>query len=80
MYYAYTNKTQKAIDQLKLFALYDNYHYWSILFLRMDPLIDNIKHHPEFNPIMKGIEKKFWKRHKRLKKSLDKKGVLINDN
>ncbi len=80
MYYAYKNETQKAIDQLKLFALYDNYHYWTILFLRMDPLIDNIKHHPEFNQILKGIEKKFWKRHKYLKKSLDKKGLLKQHN
>ena len=80
MYYAYKNETQKAIDQLKLFSLYDNYHYWTILFLRIDPLIDNIKHHPEFNQIMKGIETKFWKHHKHLKKSLDKKGLLMQHN
>jgi TolB-like protein/AraC-like DNA-binding protein/Tfp pilus assembly protein PilF len=80
MYYAYKNKTQKAIDQLKLFSIYDNSDYWTILFLRIDPLIDNIKHHPEFNHIMKGIEKKFWKRHKYLKKSLNKKGLLRQHN
>jgi len=80
MYYAYKNETQKAIDQLKLFAQYDNYYYWTILFLEMDPLIDNIKHHPEFNQIVKGIENKFWENHKYIKKSLDKKGLLKQHN
>lgn len=42
-------------EQLKLFSQQDNCHYWTILFLKIDPLIDNIKDLPEFKIIMNDI-------------------------
>ncbi len=76
MYYAYKNDTDNAIKHLRLFSEQDDYHYWTVLFLSIDPLIDNMKGNVEFMNLIEKIEHKFWKRHKRLRKTLDKKGLL----
>lgn len=61
MYYSYTGDTQKALEHLKLFSQQDNYHYWTMIFVNIDPLVDNLKELPEFQQLMEDIEKKFWK-------------------
>ena len=76
VYYSQKGDAKKAIKHLELFSMEDNYQYWILLFLKIDPLVDNIKDLPEFKKILDKIETKFWERHKRLKKSLDKKGLL----
>ena len=76
MYYAYKDNAEKAIKHLKLFSEQDYYHIWTVLFLDIDPLIDNMKDEAEFQKILDKLKSKFWKRHKRLRKSLDKKGLL----
>ena len=76
VYYSFYNEKEKAIEQMKLFAEQDNYQYWIILFLKIDPLVDNIKDLPEFKRIMKDIESKFWKSHEQMKISLEEKGLL----
>jgi len=76
MYYSYKGDTQKALDHLKLFSQQDNYHYWTIIFVPIDPLVDNLKDVPEFQQIMEDIENKFWKNHERIKASLEEKKLL----
>jgi TolB-like protein/AraC-like DNA-binding protein/Tfp pilus assembly protein PilF len=76
MYYAYKGNTEKTLEQMKLFARQDNYMYWTILFLKIDPLIDPIKDNPEFQLLLQEIETKFWKDHQRIKGSLEEKGLL----
>ena len=76
MYYSYTGDTKKALEHLKLFSQQDNYFFWVIIFLEMDPLIDNIKDTPEFKKIMKDIENKFWNNHKQIKISLERKKLI----
>ena len=66
MLYSYKGDTKKAIEQLELFSQQDNYDYWVIVFLKMDPLMDNIKDLPEFKKIFSDIENKFWKNHKQI--------------
>lgn len=75
-YYSYKNEADKAIKHLKLFSKEDNYHFWSAIFIDIDPFFDNIKNHPEFEVIKKQIEDKFWERHKKIKESLESKGVI----
>ncbi len=43
VYYSYKGNTEKALEHLKLFSQQDNYFIWTILFLEIDPLTDNIK-------------------------------------
>ena len=76
MYYAHIDDTKKALEELKLFSEEDNYHYWTILFVEIDPLVDNIKDMPEFIQLTKKIKTKFWKKHEQIKATLENKGLL----
>lgn len=76
MYYAHLDDTKQALEQLELFSEEDNYHYWTILLLEIDPLIDNLKDIPEFKQLMQKIKTKFWQKHDQIKASLEKKGLL----
>ncbi len=75
-YYSWKEEKEKAIEHLKLFSQQENYHYWIVLFLEIDPLVDNIKDLPEFKEIMKDIKTKFWNNHQQMKASLKEKGLL----
>ena len=76
MYYTYMGDTDLAIEHMELFSEEDNYHYWTILFLEIDPMVDDLKKLPEFKLIMDKINIKFWKNHDQIKESLEKKGLL----
>ena len=76
VYYAYKNDHKNAIEHLKLFAKEDNFQYWVLLFLKLEPLIDNIKDLPEFKEIYKTLESNFWKNHKIIRKSLEEKDLF----
>lgn len=80
MLHSYKGDTEKAMDHLRLFSEQDNYDYWVLIFVEMDPLVDNIKDLPEFKKLLRKIENKFWDRHKVIKKSLDEKGLLQSKN
>jgi len=76
-YYSYMGDSNRALDHMKLFSEKENYPYWYILFLEMDdPLFDSVKDLPEFQNIMREISLKFWNRHKEIKNTLKKKGLL----
>ncbi|WP_319480345.1 helix-turn-helix domain-containing protein [uncultured Draconibacterium sp.] len=75
-YYSYHGETDKAIEYLKAFTKQDNFHYWTILFTPIDPLMDNLKQHPQYNKVFREIEDKFDANHKRIKKSLESIGLL----
>jgi hypothetical protein len=61
---------------LELFSTQTNYQYLIIPFLKIDPLMDNIKDLPEFKRILNDMESIFWNRHKQLKASLEEKDLL----
>ncbi len=75
-FYSWKGDTEKALEKMKLFSEQDNYHYWIILFLEMDPLMDNVKGLPEFRKVFRDIETKFWNSHKQIRASLEEKGLL----
>ncbi len=76
VYYSYKGDTEKAIDNMKLFSEQENYPYWYILFIGIDPLFDNIKDTPEFRKILNDLEVKFRNRQKKIKASLEAKDLL----
>ena len=75
-YYSYIGETEKALEHLELFLEEENYHYWTVLFTPIDPLVDNIKDLPEFKEIFDQIESKFRKYHERIRTSLEEKDLL----
>gem|GEM_PF-117053 len=76
MYYAYQGNSKKAIEHLKMFSREENYFYWIVLFLAIDPLVDNIKSLPEFKRLIKEIDERFWARHTEIKSTLEEKGLI----
>ena len=74
--YAYEGKNDKAIEQLKVFATQDNYQYWILLFMELDPLMEPLKSHPEFDGILLKIKDRFWKKQDNLKNMLKNKKLI----
>lgn len=70
MYYAYIGETEKALDHFEIYANDEDVHYWSLLFLDREPLLDNISSTPRFKEIFETMSTKFWDRHKRLKEEI----------
>ncbi|MDX2432899.1 MAG: hypothetical protein QNK35_18310, partial [Bacteroides sp.] len=76
VYNAYQGNTDIAIEELKRFSLEENYHYWTILFLKIDPLIDGMLDNPEYMDLLEEIEVRFWERQKQVQITLAEKGLL----
>lgn len=76
VYYAHKGNNEKAIEHMELFSLQDNYQYWIVIFLEIDPLVDKIKEEPEFQELLQKIKAKFWSRHQEIKVSLEGKNLL----
>jgi class 3 adenylate cyclase/TolB-like protein len=75
-YHAFYGNSEKALEHLKLFSQEENFHYWIVLFLDIDPLFDNIKDNPRFTSIMKEIERQFRVRHEKIKAMLEKEELI----
>ena len=75
-YYAHIGDTEQSLEYLKLFSEEDNYHYWTLLFLEIDPMVDKVKDIAEFKRLVKKIKTKFWKKHDEIQASLEKEGLL----
>ena len=78
VYYAFHSQIDLALNHLKLFSEEDNFHYWTILFLKIDPLLDNIRDHPKYKKIIHDIENKFWADHKKINATLVKNKLLVD--
>ncbi len=74
--YVQEGKNDQAIEQLKVFATQNNYWYWILIYLEIDPLMKPLKNHPEFESIMQKIEDRFWENQTQLRKSLEDKGLI----
>jgi len=75
-YDSFYGQADEAIEHLKLFLEEDNYFYWVVLFIDIEPLFDNIKNHPEYQQVIKKIKSKFWEYHEEVRKVLDEKELL----
>ncbi|GAA4968758.1 helix-turn-helix domain-containing protein [Algibacter aquimarinus] len=68
--YVHEGKFDLAIENLQKFATKNNFQYWILLFTDKDPLMDQLKNHPEYKSTIKKIENRFWENHNQLKQSL----------
>lgn len=75
-YYSYTGDKKKALDYLKLFSEEENYHYWTVLFLNIDPLMDNISNTDEFRKIYMDLRARFDRYHQRIRSGLESEGLI----
>jgi len=76
LYYSATGNKQKALEQLTLFSEEQNFHYWTILFMPVDPLMDIIRDDKEYTKSYKKLQRSFQTFHNRIENSLFEKGLL----
>lgn len=74
--HAYNGEFGKAIEQLKIFATQDNFQYWIVLFMEMDPIMKPMLNDPEFKWTIQKIKRRFWDKHNNLNKLLKEKGLV----
>ena len=74
--YAHEGKYNQAIEQLDIFASQDNYQYWILIFMQLDPIMKPLKNHPGFNETMQKIKDRFWENQAKLRKSLEEQGLI----
>lgn len=74
--YAYENKFDQAIEQLELFAAKNHFQYWIVLFMGLDPNLEKLEVHPEYQNVIKKIANRFWDNHNRLEETLKEKKLL----
>lgn len=74
--YAHEGKIEQGMEELKIFATQDNYQYWILLFLELDPLIEPLKTHSEYENTIRKIKNRFWEKHKNLKELLEDEGLI----
>lgn len=73
---AYEGNPQQAIEQMRAFSKEENYHYWTLLFLEKDPLMDAVKKQSAFEDIMRELERTFWDRHEEMKTVLEEQRLI----
>jgi len=73
--YAFRGDKIKAYENLKIFNKKPD-PGWIRRFIKYDPLFDNIRNEPEFQNIMKDMDAKYQAQHERVKKWLEKQGML----
>lgn len=73
---AFHGSPRQALEQIRQFSEEDNYHYWILLFMEVDPLMDEVKKIPGFKETMQNIERKFWDRHERIRAALREQGLI----
>lgn len=76
MKFATEGEIDLAIEQLNIFATQDNFQYWMLVFIKIDPLTNPLRDNPAFDEVMQKIEDRFWENQSRLKESLEEKGLI----
>lgn len=74
-YHSYRGDAPEAIEHMKLFAREKDYQYW-ILFFTIDPIADPVKDLPGFQEAMQQVRDRFWENHKKVRATLEEKGLL----
>ena len=76
MLHAYNGQNDMAIESLRAFTDEDDFFYWAIFFLPLDPILEPVRSKPEYKQIFDDISERFWERHEELKTSLVDKQLL----
>ncbi len=74
--YSAMDEKEKALHYLKEVNNRPTIPVWIINALKMDPMFDNIRNEPEFHRLVRELEKKYQKEHKRIAMLLKQKGEI----
>ncbi|WP_340114983.1 helix-turn-helix domain-containing protein [Maribellus mangrovi] len=76
MYYALTGNTEQAYSYLELFAQEQQFHYWTVLFLPLEPPFQELRKVRGYKRTVSKIENNFNAFHENLKASLKEKHLI----
>ncbi|WP_053975890.1 hypothetical protein [Mangrovimonas xylaniphaga] len=68
--------SQQLPTHLKTSSTQDSFQYWIVLFMSLNPALQALEAHPEYESVMKKIDERFWKNHDELQETLEAKGPL----
>jgi TolB-like protein/Tfp pilus assembly protein PilF len=74
--YAFRGEKDKAYKNLRIFNQIQRVPFWMTMFIKTDPLFDNIRNEPEFQQIVRDVEAKYQAEHERVRKWLEETGQL----
>ncbi len=75
--YAFLGDSEKAYENLKLWAEMPVCPYWWVLLIKTDDrLFDKIRSEPEFQQIVRDVEAKYLAEHERVRKWMEEQGRL----
>ena len=74
--YAFRGEKEKAYEDLQIFNQRIRMPSWMVAMIKVDPLFDSIRNEPEFQQIVRDVEAKYQAEHERVKKWLEKQGML----
>ncbi len=75
--YLYEEMPDKAIEAYDKFSIEDDFQYWVLLFMKKDPLMNQLQNHPKYEETIEKIEMQFWENQAKLKKSLEENGLML---
>ena len=75
-YYATTGNIDEAMSHLEQFSQQKQFHYWTVLFFPIDPVLSKLKDQRDYKKYFRKIESNFSEFHEQLEKSLSEKGLI----
>ena len=75
-YYSFYGDVEKSLEFFSRFAESTGYSYLVIPLIEIDPLLDNLREHPEFAPLFQEFKDNFEKYRQEVRRDLEKKGLL----
>jgi TolB-like protein/AraC-like DNA-binding protein/Tfp pilus assembly protein PilF len=76
VYYSLKGDTGKAIEYFDKFSRETRFNYLFIPFLKIDPLMENLRDNPDYGRSMKRLEDGFNDYHKKIRRTLKKKDLI----
>ena len=76
MNHAYHKDLDAALASFRSFVDQEDFHYWTILFFPVDPIVEDLRKTSEFQELFSELESKFWRRHEALRSRLEKESLL----
>jgi TolB-like protein/Tfp pilus assembly protein PilF len=73
---AFMGEKNKAYENLRLLNQIKVFPRMWLTLIKIDPLLDNLRNEPEFQKIVSELEAKYQAEHERVKKWLEKQGML----
>jgi len=74
--YAYRGEVEEAMEDLRKFNQVEKIPQWMVTLIKNDPMLDSLRHEPEFQQIVSDVEAKYQAEHQRVRQWLEENEML----